>query len=214
MSEETEDPGSEEVPAPKKLTKQQWAFYEKKFGEGEMSASEICMVSGQSPQNVYRHMNARGIKAGALRKAREEEIARKEAERKAAAEVTFEDKRKRRAEAVRESFFTQQHVQNVLLSRLQKEIADGTLKLADALDSYKAIRTGNQAIRDAIDNMWRALDVDSAIDESNLPVLSFEDLTKAEIEKIQQYDDEDGDLIDEELPDSSEDDIVREGVLK
>lgn len=215
MTEETEKSPAAEEPeaqpkAQKRLSPEQWGEIERHWEHETMRVKEICSHYGISPQAIRQHMTAnphikKGSKAHLVKAAVAAPVG-------AAATVPsdFEAKKKERIEQTKEAIYRSSNANAALFGRLQKEIVDGTRTLEGTEKAFKALRVAEGFLKLSRDNRYAVLDIANDINEQDLPVLVFEDLTQDEIRKIQEGDDNDLDSILADLPDE-DDGVVEEG---
>lgn len=218
MSEETKDTsGGEKDARQKRLTPEDWREIETHWEYDSMRTKEICEKFGITPQAVNQHMRANPhIKKGSkahLNRAKSTAIASPPAATVTpVASSEFEAKRKERIEQTKESIYRASTANALMFGKIQKEVLDGTRTVEAAEKAFKALRQAETFLNLSRVNRYEVLDIANEINEQDLPVLVFEDLTQTEITKIQQGDgnEEELDLLD--LPESpTDDDVIEEG---
>ncbi len=217
MSDDIEkSSGSEKAsdPKQKRLTPDQWREIERHWEYGTMGTKEICAEYSITPQAVAQHMrNSPTVKKNSkihLNKAAVNAAGGiVPAPAAAIVQSDFEAKKKERIERTKDHIFRSSEANYIIFSRMQKELIAGTRTVESFEKAFKVLRQGETFLQINADNRYKVLDIDNDINEQDLPVLVFEDLTASEIKQIQQGPD-DLDAVD--LPDEpAEDDVVEEG---
>lgn len=223
-------PAAEECDSGKRLTPEQWAEIEAHIEYNTMTGNQIREKYGISASAISQHIRRRferdGYKIirGSKKREVEEKIAEKVAEKSAektaesvasAAVETFEAKRRQRAENFKENAYLATLQMMRLIIKKQRDINDAVEK-GHPLPSSRELRQLEQALRSAKESMWEILKIDDDVEEDQLPVLQFQDLTQEEISRLQKVGEEDEsvELLPEDLgPDGSGDDdeVVVEG---
>jgi predicted DNA-binding transcriptional regulator len=217
MTEEVEDPGSEEgsEPKQKRLKPEEWREIEMLWEYDLMKTKDIAVKFGITPSAVTNHFAelkkkgviiARGAKKGDAIKALK--IAAAPPPPKPPSE--FESKRKERIEGAKERRYVQAAFHNAQVMALQKAIQDGHKTWVGAHNEIKAIQRMGKVILDAQAAFENALNIAGDIDEASLTELRFLDLTGDEIAQIQSGGGED-ELDDLEMPELEDEDLVEEG---
>lgn len=220
---EKSEGAAETAPAETKrrLTPEEWREIEVHWEYGTLSTKEICEKFGITPSAVTQHfaaLKARGIII--VKNSKKAELAKKTAAAVTGAAAgsaagkaisAFNEKRAERAEQTKEAIYRQSAFNAVIFGRLQKEIADGTRTMASCKAEFQALRLAEAYLKLSRENRYAVLEIEHMVDEDDLPVLAFEELTPDEIKQIQQGDDEDVDLSDLIDGKDSEDGVVEEG---
>lgn len=213
------DPAPEEGDKGKRLTPEEWREIEMLWEYGLMKTKDICSKFGVTPSAVSAHFqklkkDGRPIIKGAKRAeaARLLKVTPAPARPAPKAASEFEAKKKDRIEQAREMIHATARYAVVQGNRIAQEINAGTLTLVGAAPMLKSLKLINQNNTMSAENLRRALDMATEIDESSMPILEFEDLTPAEIDEIRNKSDEDDlDGIANLLEDDDEDAVVEEG---
>jgi biotin operon repressor len=223
LSEETS-----EIKKPKRLTTEQWAEIENHWAYGTKSSKELSEEFGITPAAIRMHFKklmdegvpiARNSKRHLLAGKTAAAVTGKVAETAAGTIIgAFASKRRERIEQTKTTIFNQSQINQVTLMNLQKKIADPASALAGITpatyaEDFKVIQRIEATLGMMIKNRWTILDVENDIDEATLPILSFEDLTAAEIIKAQMGEEEEDDDIDlpEEVEVDEDEEIIETG---
>lgn len=221
MTEEAEKTPEVSPPASgKRLTSEQWREIETHWEYGTKRTVEICQEYGISASAVTQHFESlkragtpiiKGSKKHLLA-AKTAAAVTTTAATTAAVEVSeFAGKRKKRIEQTKETLYQASLANHIFFNEIQRAIKLGTTTLAQQEKNLKALRHAEAWIKANRENRYVLLDIEREIDELNLPILSFEDLTQEEISTIQNSDDDDGDDLDGLDDIDPDDDIIAEG---
>lgn len=191
----------EEEKKGKRLTAAEWAEIRNLYEMGMMKAKDLADKFGVSRSAISQYFTKHGVKWNV----RKEEMEKKVEE----SVITFAMKRKQRIEDTKTQSYELDAAINAFSRKLLSDAIKGSVPLSTRDKELKALH--KLAVVNTLTRQGRyaVLDADREIDEAELPEIRFKDLSKEEIEK---YRDSDEDELEDLLSVGGEDDdVIEEG---
>jgi len=201
MSTEPEETGSEDEKKSKRLTPAEWAEIRNLYEMGMMKAKDLAEKYGVSRSAISQYFTKHGVTWNS----RKEEMEKKVEE----SVITFAMKRKQRIEETKTQTYELDAAINAFSRKLLADAIKGSIPLSTREKELKALH--KLAVVNTLTRQGRyaVLDAEREIDEAELPEIRIRDLSKEEIERLREKD-------EDELEDllsigGDDDEVVDEG---
>lgn len=183
MTIEPEETGSEEEKKGKRLTPAEWAEVRNLYEMGMMKAKDLAEKFGVSRSAISQYFTKHGV----VWNSRKEEMEKKIEE----SVVTFAMKRKQRIEETKTQSYELDAAINAFSRKLLSDAIKGSVPLSTRDKELKALHKLAVVNTLTRQGRYKVLDAEREIDELELPEIRFKDLSKEEIEKLREQEDDD-----------------------
>lgn len=194
----------------KRLTPAEWEEATTLYELGECTIVDLSNRFGISASAFSQKFRKNGVIKGSRRAEIAKKIEEKVKESAADAAGSFASARRTRIEETKTQSYQTQTMIHALTHQIMLEAKKASKPFATIVNDLKALRLASAIIATTRQERYALLNADEDLDQNELPILRFEDLTADEIEAFQNIDEDDGLLAKRQK--SEEEDIIQEDI--
>lgn len=185
-----EDP---ELSEERRISEPTWKAMEALYESGTVTMADLSRTYGSSPQSMSRRFKRLGIKKGSKAEEIKEKVVEKVAEAISKPASLFAEKRQERIEDTKTEHYNLNRAISVMLNKIIAESVKDKKPIDAKMGEIKALRQAAATLAITRKERWAILEVDTEIDEDNLPEITISDLTDEEILILRTEDSEEED---------------------